>query len=75
MFKYYDVHKNNHVTLSWFRGSCLLVLFSHISCLYSVTTFRLCIIKSPFNNYALRCIAAAGNRASIPLENVVPHKV
>ena len=33
--------------------------------------------KSPFNNYTWCnwcCIAAAGNRATIPLGNVVPHK-
>ena len=57
------------------RGSCLWVLFSHLSCLYCYTTlhFRLCT-KSPFNNYTWCCIAAAGNRATIPLENVVHHK-
>ena len=46
--------------------------FSHLSCLYCYTAVRL-IIKSPFNNYTWCCIAAAGNRATIPLENVVPH--
>ena len=30
--------------------------------------------KSPFNNYTWCCIATAGNRATIPLEIVVPHK-
>ena len=30
--------------------------------------------KSPLTTIPWCCIAAAGNRATIPLENVVPHK-
>ena len=51
------------------------MLFSHLSCLYCYTTNFGFIIKCPFNNYdTWCCIAAAGKRATIPLENVVPHK-
>ena len=71
-------HSRNLVTLRrcnsalflFLRGSCLWMLFFHLSCLYCYTKCQL--YKKKKRYYTWCCIAAAGNRASIPLEMLFP---
>ena len=59
----------------------VFIFYEVLVCGCYFPTFLACIvmqnvgfIKNPSNSYAWGCIAAAGNRATIPLENVVSYK-